>query len=837
MKLRLYVFSRRYLRHPWQLILGITGIALGVGVVLAIDLTNASSERAFAIANQSVAGRITHQIVSTTGSIDEAVYVDLRMRHGLRVLVPVVEGWIRTGPGETYRLLGFDPVAVLGGDQALTSPALNLAVVNLLRQRGSILLPEHLLQPLQAEPGASLEVTANGRTQTLTVAGLIPADKALQSQALSSVIITDISTAQTVLGMQGRLSRIDLVLEAAEVDRLASVITLPLQLLTAAARGNAMTQMTRAFRINLTALSLLALVIGAFLIYNTMTISVLQRREQIATLRTLGLLRSELLFLILGEALLLACAGLICGTGLGVALSHYLIKLASRTISDLYFLNEVRAIYLNGWSFGKAALLGLGATLLAGYFPARDALNIAPELTRSRSRLERHTRFRQRRQIFIAVLTAVMAAVILYLSDKSIVAGFTALALIIMTFALLSPALLVVLIKLARPLLSILFGLTGVIAVRSVLAGLSRTQVAVTALAIAISATIGVSIMIGSFRLSVQDWLAGLLQADIYIAAENGPAAAIDPQLVAHIRKQPGIARIATAGWRDLWLDEAPQQLLVRNLDEEIFSHYRFRDNADTDRWRQFTTTDSVIVSESYAYHHNVKTGDRITLPTDKGMQAFTVAGVYVDYSSDQGVICMYSDIHARWWSGLNVTSLSLYLAPSQDSAAVLRKLHDDLLNRYDLSVRSNRSLRELSLQIFDRTFVITEVLRVLTIIIAFTGILGALLAIQLERGREFGVLRAFGMTPRDLWKLVLSESGLMGAMAGLIAMPLGITLAAVLIYVINRRSFGWSMDFVLSPQYLLSAMVLGVAAGILAGIYPAWRMAAILPAQVLHDE
>ena len=384
MILRFKLISRRYLRHPWQLILGITGIALGVGVVLAIDLTNASSERAFAIANQSVAGEITHQIVSTTGLIDEAFYVDLRMQQGLRTLVPVVEGWVRTGQGEQYRLLGFDPAAALGANPSRDRQSFELSALTLLRQRDSILLPAQLLQPLQTEVGSTLEVTVNNRSRTLTVAGLIPADQELHSQVLNTVIITDISTAQMVLGMQGRLSRIDLALEPAAAEKLESAITQPLQLLTAAARGNAMTQMTRAFRINLTALSLLALVIGAFLIYNTMTISVLQRREEIATLRTLGLSKRELLLLILGEALLLAGAGLICGAGLGIGLSHYLIKLASRTISDLYFLNEVRAIYLNGWSFGKAALLGLGATLLAAYFPARDAVQVAPALARSR---------------------------------------------------------------------------------------------------------------------------------------------------------------------------------------------------------------------------------------------------------------------------------------------------------------------------------------------------------------------------------------------------------------------------------------------------------------------
>jgi len=837
MNLRWRLLSRRYQRHPWQLLLGITGIALGVGVVLAIDLTNASSERAFDLASQSVAGAVTHQIVSSTGVIDEDLYADLRLRLGLRSALPLVEGWVRTTQGDAYRLLGFDPIAVWDTGRPRTSRDLDSTALSLLRQRGAVMLSDQLARTLHASAGAKLEMIANGRPRTLTVSSLIPMAGEPRSQTLSGVIATDIATAQEVLGMQGKLTRIDLTLDEPEAASLQSNLAPPLQLLDAAARGNAMTQMTRAFRINLTALSLLALVIGAFLIYNTITIAVLQRRELIATLRTLGLLRRELLLMLLIELLLLAGAGLVCGTALGMGLSHYLIRLASRTISDLYFLNEVRTVYLTWWSFAKAALLGLGATLLAGYLPAREALRIAPALTRSRSRLERRARMLHGRHLLIALILSALAAALLFWSGMSIVAGFAALALLILAYALLSPALLVLLLRICRPLIRAVLGLTGAFATRGVLAALSRTQVAVTALAIAIAATIGVSIMISSFRLSVQDWLAGLLQADIYIATEDRPAAYIDPQLLQDIRNRPGVTRAITAAWRELWLDGVPVQLLVRDVDQEIFSRYRFQDSGNAWRWRQFSGTDSVIISEPYAYRHNVRTGDHISLPTGRGPHDFTVAGVYADYSSDQGIICMHRDVYSKWWAEGGVSSLSLYLEPGMDNEEFLRELRRDLLKHQELTVRSNRDLRDLSLQIFDRTFVITEVLRTLTVIIACIGILGALLAIQLERGREFGVFRAFGMTPRGLWQLVLAESGLMGMVAGLIAMPLGITLAAVLIYVINRRSFGWTMDFVLSPQYLLSAVVLGVAAGIMAGIYPAWRMAMIVPADVLHEE
>jgi len=838
MKIRLNLVLRRFSRHPWQMLLGITGIALGVAVVLAIDLTNASSERAFIMANQSVAGDINHQITSSVGYIDESFFAELRVKHGLRRLMPIVEGRVRTGSGEYYRLIGLDPVASIGFMHAQSLVPTGSSALTLIRQPGTVFISNQLQEHLQANTGSSIEVSANGYQHTLSVAGLIAQENKLQNHALGTAMITDIATAQSVLGMHGRLTRIDLVLDESQADMLANLIKPPLQLVTSTARGNAMTQMTRAFRINLTALSLLALVIGAFLIYNTMTISVLQRREFIATVRTLGLNRIELLMLILGEALLLAVIGLICGYLLGTGLSHYLIKLASRTINDLYFASEINSIYLNSWSFIKATFLGIGATLLATYFPVRDAMAVAPELTRSRSRLERQVGFRRRHYILSAVLFAVAAVCVLLLSGKNIIMGFAALALIIMAFAMLSPVLLVLLVKLARPLLHASMGLAGSIAGRGVLASLSRTQVAVTALAVAISATIGVSIMISSFRLSVQDWLDWLLRADVYISMEDGdPAPGIEPSLLEQLRQQPGVEKVATASWRDLWLNDTQLQLLVRDIDSQVFAGYRFRDRNSADRWSQFSTTDSVIVSEPYAYHNDINTGDLIGLPTDSGSHQFRVAGVYVDYSSDHGIVSMHRKIYDRWWNDRQVSSLSLYLNAALDAGEFVSRLNQGMLNKFNLRARPNRSLRELSMQIFDRTFVITEVLRILTFVIAFIGILGALLAIQLERDREFAVLRTCGMTPWGLRKLVLSESGLMGIIAGLIAIPLGVTLAAVLIFIINRRSFGWTMDFVLSSQFLFSAVVLGLTAGLLAGVYPAWRMAVVSPATALHYE
>ncbi len=839
MMIRYLLISRQFILHPWQFFLSIIGIALGVSVVLAIDLTNASAERAFKMGDQIIGGEFTHQIIGGSSHIDETLYKDLRMEEGLRELIPVVEGQVVTDGGFKYKLVGIDPVVWLGKPYRSQTAHFSESPFALLNKPGAVYISRFAKEQLKLNVPADIEISVNDKTHKLTAIDVLPERTELQDYVMQAVFITDISTAQTLLDMHGKLSRIDLKLDEIQLERLEQLLSEPLQLIRSGARGKAMEQMTRAFRINLTALSLLALVVGAFLIYNTMTISVLQRRELIATVRTLGLARNELSLLILGETLILAVIGIILGIGLGIGLSHYLIKLASRTLSDLYFVEEVRTVYFNHWSFYKAVLLGFGVSLLAAWLPVHEAVRIAPEIARSRSRLEAQARIRQKTQLLGAMLSLIIAVVILWQSERSVIAGFASLFFIIMAYALLSPTLLIFTIRTFKPVMTRLFGLSGSIASRSVLSSLSRTQIAVTALAIAISATVGVSIMIGGFRHSVEIWLENYLQADIYISPMNrtGGNTEIDEKLIHQLKAIPGVLKLTTAKWKRLWDEDRIIRLYVADLDEQIFNSYRFKGKHAQDQWHKFLSSDSVVVSESYAYHQDIETGDSVYLLTDRGKQSFEVAGIYTDYLSDQGVITMHRNIYESYWGDKAILSLSLYAHESIDPDVLVTQINNTLLADTVFRARANRTLRNLSMKIFDRTFAITEVLRFLTIIIAFIGILGALIAIQLERNREFAILRANGMTPDDIKKLILSESGLMGTTAGLIAMPLGVILSVVLIHVINRRSFGWSMDFVMEPVSLISAVLLGLTAGLLAGIYPAWRTSTTIPAIALRDE
>ena len=835
MNLRLRLTIRFLFKHPWHSVLSITGIALGIAVVLAIDVTNESARKAFRISNAAIAAGSTHYIYGGPQSIDEKLYVDLRVTQKMRNISPVVSGYVSLRQ-QRFLLLGVDPFADGGSNTLPQQSEGSLNVVQLLQEKNAVFILDTTARRLRISTPTEITVEISGSSYPLYVVGTFEASNELQQHGLRNVLISDISTAQSILGMVGKLSRIDINTD--DPIGISKLLPKPLTIIPNEVRSQTMDQMTRAFHLNLTALSLLALVIGAFLIYNTMTLSVLKRREQLAVLRTLGMTRRQLFIDILSEVLVLAGVGFVLGSFIGIWLSQYLLNLVTGTMTDLYFYIDVVVVSVPIQSVLKAAGLALIATVLAAWHPAWEAMRTPPMVNLMRSHLEIEARKRSVNLMIFGLFLWVAAGVVLMLSERAVVAGFAALFFIIMGFVLITPELMLRLLQLLNPGLHRYLGLLGQMAGRGVLASLSRTQIAVAALAVAVSAIVGVSLMISSFRSSVEHWLDNFLRADIYIAQQYmHKETGIDTRLINQIAGMSEIETVSTGRWVTLENEIGFTQIFAVDVDPTGFRNFQLVNGASDALWSEFVDENAVLISEPYAYHHDLKIGDSVQLPTDTGNVDFKIAAVFYDYGSDQGVVTMHRNTYDRYWDDDVVSSFSLYLKDGVDVESFVDSLNNNQLLKQSLRIRSNRTLREKSLAIFDRTFVITDVLRLLAICIAMVGILSALMAIQLERAREFAVLRATGLTPKQLFSLITTESGLMGLIAGLIACPLGMVMAWVLIFIINRRSFGWSMQFNFDIEPLLTAIGLSIAAGLIAGVYPALRMAKSLPAQALRYE
>lgn len=838
--------SWRYLRrHPWLVILSVLGVALGVAVVVAVDLANESARRAFLLSAEKLAGRTTHHVIGGPQGLPEEVYRQLRIVERMRASAPVVEGYGRTigNNSRTLQILGVDPFAEGKFRSFVDVRVEQPDFVRWLTEPGTAMVTKGTAARLAIEPNQALTLAIGDRQHHVTIVGLLATPDPLAEQALDLVLLTDIATAQELLGMGGYLSRIDLIVaeeDTSLLQRLRVAMPPGTEIITAGKRSHALDQMTRAFRVNLTALSLLALLVGAFLIYNIMTFSVVQRRELIGTLRAVGVTRPQMFAYIIGEASAIGLIGTATGMLLGIMLGKGLIEHVVQTINDLYFVLSVTDITLTPLSFVKGILLGMAASVAASMVPAWEATRTEVAAVLRRSTIETQWRRRARVGAFYGIALALLASVVLLIPSRSLVLSYSSLFVIIVAFALLVPFGTSVLMRACGPVMSHAFGMVGRIATRGVTAALSRTGVAIAALAVAISATVGVGVMIDSFRHSFLEWLNDTLTADIYVSApviETAPSAPVlDRQLVKRLASLPGVANVSTA--RRVRIDGAEGTFQLRVLDttEQHFARFRFKRGDTRSAWRALQEDEAVIVSEPYAYRHRLDLGDAVLLRTESGVRSFKVAGIYYDYGSDEGRITIARRLYDRHWNDRQITAMALYAATGVNT--------EDLLNRAravagerDVFIRSNQALRVASVEIFDRTFTITAVLRLLVTVVAFIGVLSALMALQLERARELAVLRVTGLTPPQLWQLLSAESGLMGLAAGVLALPLGIGLALVLVLVINRRSFGWSLNIFVDPAILLEGLALGILAAILAGLYPAKKMASVPPALALREE
>jgi putative ABC transport system permease protein len=841
---------RHLLRHPAQLALALLGLALGVGTIVAVDIATASARRAFELSLQAVNGAATQQITGGPRGIDERVYARLRLSpppgEPRVLLAPVVAGYVTVGD-HVLQLLGVDPLAsaALGsGGSGAPAPALP-ALPDPAAARAWFVEPGTVVA--SAATARELAVGADGRF-VLAVGGMqhparLIARLADAGAGFDGLLLTDIAQAQEWLGAAGGLSRIDVRTGAGEAGqaalaRLQAQLPADLELHATRAAARETFAMTDAFTTNLKAMSLLALLVGTFLIYGAVSFAVLQRRSIIGVLRALGATRGQVLALVLAETAMLGLAGAVCGLVLGVVIGRGLVGLVSQTINDLYFVVSVNEVSLPARVLLEAFAAGMITALAAALLPALEVAGDAPQLALARSVLERRARSVARALSVVGVLLALGAALIVALPGRSLLAGFAALFMLLLAVAAITPS---ALRALAGALARAAARLSPVarLACADVAASLSRTGVAVAALGMALTAMIGVAVMVGSFRESLREWLVQTLRADVYVSApgvSDSLERRLDPPLIDALLAVPGVRAHSEGRRATVGSPRGPIDLNAVRLAPESYPGFRFTKGDPRRAWQQFAAG-AILVSEPLAWRLSLAPGDTLTLNTAAGPRAFSVAGVYREYGNDRGEVLMDLGGYRRWWQDDSLGALGIYLAPGVAPAQVVAALRAAARGRQALLIRSNADLRALSMSIFERTFLITRVLYWLAAGVAAVGVLSALLAWELERSRELALLRTLGLTPRGAALLIVAQTAFMGLAALLAAVPAGLLTALVLVDVINRRAFGWQIDLHLTPAQFTNALWLALAAALAAALYPAWRSARAPLASGLREE
>jgi len=839
---------RPLFREPARSFLTILAIALGVAVVLAIDLAGDAATGSFRSSMETLAGDNDLEVVTSGGVSENVVGTLATLPYLIRVSPRIEDYAVIADTKKSLPLIGLDLVAegsAFAQDQSQRTDEIQTPDVS-----------EHALEYLEDphsiwigssagyKAGDRVELLINDQVRDYVVRGVYR-----DSNGNESAIVMDLAAAQHALARYGHVDRILLkVPETPSLEdwqqRLRAVLPPGVEIRPQGTGTNENRRMLAAFRWNLRLLSYISLIVGAFLIYNTISVSVVRRRPEIGIVRALGASQGLILSAFVGEAACLGLVGALIGLPLGRLMATGAVRLMSATVESLYVSSRPGAIELHSASVLLALAIGVGVAVASAFSPAREASQVSPVEAMARGRREYDVRVQKVRDLWLALVLGLVAAAASRapaITGKPLF-GYLAAILLVVASALAMPAFVDALTSLSSKLLGKLLGVEAMLASRSLAASLRRTSVLVGALSTAIAMMTAVGIMVGSFRQTVMIWMSDQLPADLYLRPAGSAAAdrhpTISPGLAEEIAKLPGVAAVDRLRAYEINFENMPATLASADLN--VLRTYH---NSDFVSGRpkeqvlaELRDSNDVIVSEPFTYKHHLKAGDSITLSLGETRASFRIADVYYDYSSERGSILMDRKTMLRYLPDLAPSNLAIYISPNAQPDAVRAEMEKATAGHRVLMF-SNRDLRAEAIRIFDRTFAITYALEAVAVIIAVMGVAGALLALVIDRRRELGLLRFLGAASGQVRKLILVEAGLLGLLANLAGIALGFALSLILIYVINKQSFGWTIRFHWPVGILLGALTVVYAATVLAGLYPAQTAVRLNPVEVVHEE
>ncbi|MGC2527672.1 MAG: FtsX-like permease family protein [Candidatus Acidiferrum sp.] len=828
--------------------LTILAVTLGVAVVLAIDLAGAAATGSFRASIETLTGDNDLEIVATGGVPESVVGTLATLPYSIRISPRIDDSAVIVATKQTLPLIGLDLVAESGStwNRMTSESKLSERLTPSEDAMRSLLKLDSIWvgASLGKKPGDRLRLLINDSVREFTIRGVYP-----DSNGNESAIVMDLAAAQCALNRFGRVDRILMkVPETPSLEewqqRLRSVLPAGVEIRPQGTGTNENRRMLAAFRWNLRLLSYIALIVGAFLIYNTISVSVVRRRPETGIVRALGASQGTVLAAFLGEAAFFGLAGAALGLPVGRLMASGAVKLMSATVESLYVSSRPGVIELGPGSVVLAFVIGVGVAILSAYSPAREASLVSPVEAMARGRREYTARVHKSRDFWMAIVLAIAgaaAARVPAIEGKPLF-GYLAAILFVAASALAIPAFADAVIHRSSRWLGKILGVEALLASQSLSSSLRRTSVLVGALSTAIAMMVSVGIMVGSFRETVRLWMNDRLPADLYLRPAGEPAPDRHPtislELADTISGLPGVAGVDRLRAYEISYDGLPATLAAVDLSaRRSDQHSNFFSGRPTEVvLSEIRGSNDVLASEPFAYKHHLRAGDTITLPLGPARPSFRIADVYYDYGSESGTILMDRQTLLHYLPDPASSNLAVYLAPNASAEAVREEIVQASAGHRVL-IASNRDLRTEAIRIFDRTFAITYALEAVAVIVAVMGIAGALLALVIDRRRELGLLRFLGAATGQVRKQILVEAGLLGLLSNFVGLALGFALSLVLIYVINKQSFGWTIRFHWPVAVLLGAISVVYVATVLAGLYPAEVAVRLNPLEAVHEE
>ena len=845
---------RPLFRQPGRALLILFAVALGDAAVVAIDLAGDAAAGSFHSSIETLAGKSTFE-VTAAGGVPQAVVARLdKLPYALQISPRIEDHAVVTATGQDVPLIGID---LIGAANYATDDATNAATHTAIRSAIGAAQASQAIRDiddpdavwvtsgLAAGAGAHLSLLIDDRTNTYVVRGILPGSGRMSGDA----ILMDIAAAQRATGKLGRVDRI-LIRTPAQGDfaawesRLRTALPAGVLVNAQGAETAANRRMLAAFRWNLRILSYIALLVGSFLIYSALSVSVVRRRPEIGTMRALGASRNAVLTAFLAEAAAFGTLGSLAALPLGRLLAAGAVRMLSATVNALYVSSRPGPMSMTAGSVALALAAGVGVSCLSALAPAREASMVPPTEAMARGRREYEVRVERKRDAWIALALALCGVAVAQapeIGGKPMM-GYLAALLFVAAAALLTPLAVHSAMSAGSDFLRRLIGIEGLLASRSLSGSLRRSSVLVAALATAIAMMTSVGIMVGSFRETVLTWMQTELPADLYLrpAAWSGgdQHPTMSPGIADRIARLPGVEAVRRLRAYNIQYQGLPATLAGAQPAPpggQQSLHF-LSGGRGPDVLHRLASGNFAVVSEPFANKHHVKTGMSIALPLGEQTVAFRILGVFYDYGDEAGLILVDWKTLLRSLPDPSPTNLAVYLAPGTNLEQA-RVAIQKAIGNSDVLVFSNREIRRQGMRVFDQTFAITYALEAISILVAVGGIAGSLVSLVFDRSREFGVLRFLGATGRQIRRLILVEAGLIGALATVIGLGLGVVLSLVLVFVINKQSFGWTIQFHWPWRVLLPSMAIVFVATVLAGLYPARLAVRMNPIEVIHEE
>lgn len=859
-----YVGLRHLRMKPIRTILTTVGVSLGIALFIAIEIINRSTLASFKESIEAVAGKATLSVTAGEAGFPEDRLELIEKIPGVKHAVPMIESRAyfsgNREASETLIILGVD---LLREQSVRTYKTADEQIIDdplvFLNQPDSIIITHSFAKQHSFDLDSGFDLATARGTKRFTVRGMLSPEGPAKAYG-GAIAIMDIDGARLTFGKEGKLDRVDVVTREGEsVDQVAARIRSRLgpgyEVERPETQNENMERMVKAYQTMLTFFSTLALLVGLFLITNSISIAVAERKREIGTLRALGATRWGILTLFLSEAVAMGAVGAFLGAWLGRGLATFLVSLVAHSMSSQYLTRiEVSHLVFGPGEVARAVLLGGAAAFVAALWPALRTTTIQPlEAMRSREVGEEAARigiYRLAPWAGVGLLVVMAATTLAGLPARYPWIDTVDMVFSMVGSALVGPAFVAALLRAFRPVVLRTGGTLSRLAQDNLLRNPRRTGSNVMSLMVGLILTVMIAVVNTSFRVTILDWFDKVMRADLLVSSSGQiisyQSQPLHEELGPMLASVPGVRRgtdRGAYGLRFVHVQYQGRQLGLKAYDEpDPAAHYTSLDVQDRpveDAGRELfhSPEPAAFVSENFILHFHKKTGDTLELDTPSGRVPFKIVGVIVDFASPEGVIYLDRQVYKKLWHDPLVNAYGLQLEPGADLNQVRSEIDRRFGRAKNLMVISNAEIKEQMVRTIDQSFGYTRAIEGAALLVGLLGLLNTLLISVMERMRELGMLRAVGMSRGQMARMILQEALIQGGFGAIAAVVLGSGITYLWITHSLAHVLGWMIHFHFPWISVVTTVLVGTAVALVAGFFPARRASHLVIREALEYE